>query len=205
MKHFLKFLPLLACLMVTPARGADVPKVKVLDQFNTIDPKTLKSIEAKIKIVPTPDAAHNKVLEMVADFAKPGAWVGVMKMFPAGTINPKKYSAIRFFARSNSGTRMNVDVATEAVAPDGGPTGYYGGTITGTEEWTEITIPLSNFKRQGAKFWKDGKQMIFQGGEPLDDEKCKNLNRIYFSTSVEGRGTSTVGHFMIDGLVLVEK
>jgi hypothetical protein len=80
--------------------AADNAKVKVLEKCDQIDPKVLRISEAKAKIVTTQDPNHRKVLELVMDYAKAGVGAGLGKNFPEGT-NLKKYSAIRFWVRSD--------------------------------------------------------------------------------------------------------
>ncbi len=158
-----------------------------------------------MKIVNTPDPEHHKVFEVVADFAKPNGWAVVQKKFPEGTINPKKYSGIRFWAKSDSGSTMVVLVGGEKPRPDGKRNAFGGERIKGTETWTEYTVPFAPMKRHGDKFWKDGKQVILEGGDPMDDLDYSTLSRVEFYFPLDGRGTALTSHMLIDGLVLVEK
>lgn len=204
MSRFLKFLPLLTCLVAAPAFAADAPasKTKVLDAFNAIDTKTLTAAEVKMKIVTTPDPAHHKALEMVADFAKPGTWPSVKKLVPPGIMNSKKYSGIRFFAKSDSETV----IALHLVGPrgkDNRPMDYYV-TVKGASTWTEVTLPFSGFKNYEVKEWKNGVQSIWKGGEPIAEADYPLINAVLFVFNVNSRGTATAGHFVVDGLTLLE-
>lgn len=202
MNRFFNPLPLLTCLVATSSFAADAQKVKVIDAFNTIDPKTVTASEVKMKIISTPDPAHHKALEMVADFAKPGSWPTVKKTIAPGILSPKKYSGIRFFAKSDSETI----VALHLIGPagkDGRPLSYYV-PVKGTSTWTEVNLPFSSFKNYEIKAWKDGVQKIYKGGEPIADADFPLIAAMQFVFNLNTRGTSTVGHFVVDGLALVE-
>jgi hypothetical protein len=202
MNRFFKPLPLLTCLVATSAFAATPQKVKVIDAFNTIDPKTVTASEVKMKIISTPDPAHHKALEMVADFAKPGAWPWVKKMVPPGMMNPKKYSGIRFYAKSDSETAISV-IFSGPAGKDGRPLGY-AAYIKGTNTWTEVSLPFSSFKNYEVKLWKEGVQKVFKGGEPIADADFPLISAIQFAFDINKRGTATAGHFVIDGLTLIE-
>ena len=202
MNRFFNPLPLLTCLVATSAFAANAQKVKVIDAFNTIDPKTVTASEVKMKIISTPDPDHRKALEMVADFAKPGSWPWVKKVVPPGIMNPKKYSGIRFYAKSDSETQ----VALQLIGPagkDGRPLAYIA-NIKGTNTWTEVNLPFSSFKNYEIKFWKEGIQKVYKGGESIADADFPLISAMQFVFNLNTRGTSTAGHFVIDGLTLVE-
>ena len=202
MKNPLRSLPILSCLVASQLFAADGPKVKILDKFDNIDPKTVKMDELKVKIVTTPDPVHHKALEMVADFAKPNTWPKLVKSVLPGTINPKKYSGIRFWGRSDSETKVAVSLA--GVFIKDGKRMDYMATVKGTSTWTEYSLPFSEFKTYEYKVWKDGAQQIFKGGEPIPDADYPQLNAVRFVFDILNRGTATAGHFMIAGLELVE-
>lgn len=202
MKTLLKTLPLVMCLSASPLYAAEAPKGKVIDAFNTIDPKSVKLQDLKAKIVTTPDPAHKKALEMVIDFAKPGSYPRVIKSITPGTIDPKKYSGVRFFYKSDTETGMAISLRTGVTNPDG-RYGAYAMWLTGKPEWAEITIPFGNFKSFEQKVWKDGTQKIFPGGETIRPEEYGQLKEIHFVFAIENRGKAVAGEFLIDGLELV--
>ncbi len=204
MNRILRSLTLVTCLVSSHLMAADGPKTKVLDAFNTIDPKTLKADEMKIKVVSTPDPIHHKALEMVVDFAKPGAWPKLIKSFPAGTINPKKYSGIRFFAKSDTATKIHFGVIGPAEK-DGKPMDYRVYNVVGKDTWTEFSLPFNTFKFPGYKAWKNGQQMVIPPGATLPEESLSLATGVVFSFRVEDRGNSTVANFMVDGLELIER
>ena len=82
--------------------AADAPKVKVLESGKSGDLKSLNLVETKVKVVSTRDADHTKVIEAVMDYAKPGVFPSIGKGFAVGEL--KKYSAVRFWVRSDFGT-----------------------------------------------------------------------------------------------------
>jgi hypothetical protein len=195
----------LCCLFVASSFAADTTKVKVLDKLEHIDAKSLKIREAKAKIVATDEPDHRKVLELAMDYAKANSWSGFNKFFPEGNLNPKKYTAIRFWVRSNSGTSFNTGIGGHYTRKDGKYNSFYGGSFTASTTWTQITIPLDKFKRNGDKIWKNGAQVIIPGGEAPEDEDYAGIDNFGISSGINNRGTSTVGHLMFDGLELVEK
>ena len=205
MRASLKFLPWVLCLLSAPLFAADSAKVKVLDKFDRIDPKTVNPGNCKLKIISTPDPEHHKVLEAVADFAKPGAGYGFGKSFEPNTIKPKKHVAVRFWAKSDSGTSVGVGFGRKSPRKDGKRGSFWSPGFKLTETWTQYTVPLSSMRRHGDKFWKDGKQVILQGGDPAEDDDIEELTSFGFNFDVNGKGTALVAHMLIDGLELVEK
>jgi hypothetical protein len=186
--------------------AADAPKTKPLEKFERIDEKTLKLNDAQAKVVNTKDRNHPRVLELKMDFAKPYSYPGFSKSFPEATLNPTRYEGFRFWVKSDVGTAFAVSVAGSYKRKDGKDNWFVGGGFQATGEWQQITVPLSSFKRASHKFFRDGKQMVSPGGgEPMDEEDYGGTNRISFSTSVERRGVSVVGHLMFDELELIEK
>jgi hypothetical protein len=187
-------------------QAADPAKTKVLDKFERIDEKTLKAIEAQLKVVSTKDKDHPKALEVKMDFARPGSYPGFTKTFPEATLNPTKYEAFRFWVRSDVGTSFSVDVSGVYKRKDGKGSGFFGGGVKGEPEWKQVTIPFRAFKRHAGTFYKDGQRIVQPGGgEPLDEEDYGGTTRISFRTAVENRGTSVIGQLMFDNLELVEK
>ncbi|MEI6715578.1 MAG: hypothetical protein WCO60_17615 [Verrucomicrobiota bacterium] len=200
-----KLFLLSASLVATSAFAADTAKVKVIDACDRIDPKTSILADVKAKVVPTNDPDHRRALELSIDYAKPGSYPGYMKTFPVGMVNPKKYSAVRFWYRSNCATGFSVELFRDTPRKDDKLTWFYGGNFTGKEEWVQATVPLESFKRVGGKFWKNGAQVILPGGDPIDDDDYANILKIKFTTDINRRGTAVVGHLMFDAVELVEK
>lgn len=200
-----KFLLLSMLVVVTAASAADSPKVKVIDPCDRIDPRTSMLHLLKAKVVPTNDPDHRKALELSIDYAKPGTDPGYAKTFPAGMLNPKKYSAVRFWYRSDSSTGFILQLIRDTPRKDEKLPWFSGGSFTGKPEWTQVTVPLENFKRAGAKIWKNGAQVVLPGGDPIDDDDYANIVKIRFATIIELRGTSPVGHLMFDAVELIEK
>jgi hypothetical protein len=205
MRSSLKFFPLFLCLVTAPLFAADSAKVKVLDKLDKIDPKTINAGNCKLKIISTPDPEHHKVLEVVADFAKPGVGYSFGKTFEPNTLKPKKHVAVRFWAKSNSGTTVGVRFSRKSPRKDGKIGSFWTPALKLTETWTQYTVPLSGLRRHGAKFWKDGKQVILQGGDPAEDDDIEELTSFGFWFDVNSKGTAVVAHMLVDGLELVEK
>ena len=206
MKSLLRFLPILPFFVSTEATFAQAPKAKakVLEKFDFIDPKTVKLTDIKAKVVSTQDPDHRKALEMIGDFHKAESYPRVEKMFPAGTLNAAKYSGIRFYAKTENGSKMNVHISGAQPKPDGRPfdLNVY---LTLTDLWREYTIPFSDFKYYQFKVWKDGAQKVYPGGEPLAEGDLAQIVRISFVFYIGGRGTDTTARALIDGLELIEK
>ncbi len=192
-----------------PLLAADTQKVKVIDKFDRIDPKTVRFGDARGKLFSTPDPNHPKVMEVTMDYAKPGGTCGFSKTFPEGTARAKKHSAIRFWVRSNCGTGFGVNLGGNYTRKDDKRSAFGAGGYTATETWTMITIPFNKVSRHGyGNFWKDGKWHASprpKGGDPMDEDDIDGLESISFSSDVNKRGTSTVGHLMLDGLELLER
>jgi len=202
----LKNLLLLSMLVVVTSVGAaEGPKVKVIDPCDRIDPRTSSLNLLKAKVVPTNDPDHRKALELSIDYAKPGTDPGYAKVFPAGMLNPKKYSAVRFWYRSDSSTGFILQLIRDTPRKDEKVRWFSGGNFTGKTEWTQVTVPLENFKRAGAKIWKNGAQVVFPGGDPIDDDDYANIVKLRFATVIDMRGTNTEGHLMFDAVELLEK
>ncbi|MEI6714227.1 MAG: hypothetical protein WCO60_10775 [Verrucomicrobiota bacterium] len=187
------------------ASAADNVKAKVIDPCDRIDPRTSMLNLVKAKVVPTNDPDHRKALELSIDYAKPGTDPGYAKVFPAGMLNPKKYSAVRFWYRSDSSTGFILQLIRDTPRKDEKVPWFSGGNFTGKTEWMQATVPLENFKRAGAKIWKNGAQVVLPGGDPIDDEDYANIVKIRFATVIDMRGTSAVGHLMFDKVELIEK
>ena len=205
MNPYTRYLPVLTCLVATNLVAADTTKVKVLDKLDQIDAKTIKLHEAKGKIVITEDSEHRKALELVIDYAKANTGGGFNKSFAEGTINPKKYSAIRFWVRGNSGTGFYTHFGGHHTRKDGNLTVFNGGVYTTTTDWKQITIPLEKFERNGDKIWKNSGQVIIPGGDAPDDEDFAGFDHFGISSGINNRGSSTAGHLMFDGIELVER
>jgi len=204
-KHFTILSTLVSLTFATSAAlAADAQKVKVLDSCDKIDPKATVLSELKAKVVPTTDPAHPKAMEVSIDYAKPGTYPNFGRKFAPGMLDPKKYSALRFFVRSNSGTSFTVQFH-RPPRTDEKLNWFYGGVIEGKPEWTQITIPLENFKRGGGKIWKNGAQLVLPGGDPFDADDYANINELKFVSTIDRRGSATVGHLMFDAIELVEK
>ena len=200
-----KLLLLSMSLVMASASAADNVKVKVIDPCDRIDPKTSILHLIKAKVVTTNDPEHRKVLELSIDYAKPGTYPGYTKTFPAGTLNPKKYSAVRFWYRSDSSTGFILQLIRDTPRKDEKVGWFSGGNFTGKDEWVQATVPLENFKRAGGKFWKNGAQVVLPGGDPIDGDDYANIGKIRFASVVEWRGSSVVGHLMFDKVELIEK
>lgn len=181
-------------------------KAKVIDKFDTIDPKTVKLVDIKAKVIPTQDPDHRKVLEMIADFQRPGSYPLVQKTVQAGLLNPAKYSGIRFFAKTDNETKMNLHIggASGQFGPDGRPLDV-SAKVPLTNAWTQVFIPFSDLKYYEVKQWKDGAQKVYPGNIPIADADLLQLTNIKFVFFIDGRGTDTTGRVLVDGLELVEK
>lgn len=197
--------PLAVWLLSFPSVAEDeAGRVKYLDRFHAIDPKSLRASELKLKVVPGEDVAHSRALELSADFAKPGAYTHLVKTFAAGTVNSKKHSGVRFFIKSPTGTRVAVLMGGNYKRPDGRLTVFYGGVVVGNNQWKEVNLPFAEFKRRDARLWKDGAQVVIQGGDPMEEFEIGQLNSITFAMHVEARGSSTIAKVLLEGLSLAE-
>ena len=67
-----------------------------------------------------------------------------------------------------------------------------------------VKLPFSEFRRKGARFWKDGVQVVIQGGDPIEEFEIGQLNSITFAMNVEARGSSTIAKVLLEGLSLAE-
>ncbi len=188
-----------------PLFAADASKNKILEKFEHMDEKTIKIGDAKAKIVNTQDKEHSKALELKMDYAKPNSYPGFSKSFPEATLNPTRYSGFSIWVRSDVETSFNVSISGSYKRKDGKIPAFGGGGFKATSEWKQIIIPFEKFSRNGAKFWKEGKQVIIPGGGPMDEDDYGGITRFGIGTSIESRGTSTVGHLMFDSLELIEK
>jgi hypothetical protein len=195
---------LLPLLLAPGLASAEPGKPKVLDSFQSIDAKTLELYEVKAKIVNTKDPKHPKGLEVIADFAKPNTWPRVFKKFPEGFISTQKYSGVRFSAKSDTSTRINLDLRGSKALPDGRVPGYMVEAQL-SPEWKEFTFNFSDFKSWEQKVYKDGKQTIFKGGEPIQGADYELFNRCGFTFDVTKRGTGTSAQIVVDDLVLLTK
>lgn len=198
-------LTILGLAVVPLGIAADATKVKVLQSGKTLDLKSMIVIEAKVKAVATQDAEHPKVIEMVMDYATPGAFPTLGKTFGPGEL--KNYSAIRFWVRSDSGTGFALSVTGEYKRKDGKSTIFSVPVMKGSESWTQITIPFAKFTRHPLKSWdkKKGEPVILAGGDAMDELDLAGISRWQFTSAIERRGTSTVGQLMFDSIELVEK
>lgn len=206
MNKALRIAPLAVWLLSLPSVAEDeAGRVKYLDKFHVIDPKSIKATELKLKVVSGEDAAHNRALELSADFAKPGAYTHLVKTFAAGTVNSKKHSGVRFFMKSPTGTRVTVVMDGTYKRPDGRLTSFSGGAVVGNDQWKEVKIPFAEFKRRDARIWKDGAQVVIKGGDPMEEFEIGQLNSITFAMHVEARGSSTIAKVLLEGLSLAEQ
>jgi len=206
-KHMLTVcVSLFSFLCAARLEAADSAKVKVLEKCEHIDPKLLRVTEAKAKVVTTQDPEHRKVIELVMDYAKAGAVSGLGKDFPGG-VNLKKYSAIRFWVRSDVGTSFIFGIGGSYKRKDGRSTSFSLGSVRATETWTQITFPLDKATRGGGRYWDKQKQepVTVPGGDPMDEEDYAGITRWGLISGIDNRGTATSGHLMFDGFELVEK
>lgn len=200
-----------ASLLASNAIAQAPQKTKVLDALNSIDPKTLEIRNAKGKIVSTPDPEHRQALELIIDYAKPDTCPGVFKKIAPGTLDLKKYSAIRFWVRSNVETSYYVTLRIDSktwppLRADGKCAFYSGITHKATGTWSQVVIPLENFKRQTRDLFKKGEKVTTPGGgETLDNQDINSPMLFGAESTINQSGTSTVGHLMFDALELVEK
>ncbi|MEI6714838.1 MAG: carbohydrate binding domain-containing protein [Verrucomicrobiota bacterium] len=193
-------------LVVPSAFAAPGTKGRPLDSCDSIDPKTTVQHEVVAKVITTTDPQHRKALELTIDYAKPGGYPGYMKTFTPGIVDPKKVSAVRFFCRSNSDTSFSFELLRTTQRKDGKAYFFWGGAYKASKEWTEITIPLENFKRAGGKIWKNGAQQDMPGsGEPMDEDDLSKIGQFKITSIIDQRGTATVGHLVFDSIELVEK
>jgi hypothetical protein len=160
---------IIACLASSPVFGAPGRASKSIESFQTIDPKTLKATESNIKIIPTSDAGHKTVLELTADFAKPGAATALVKTFKSGSLSARHHSAVRLYLKSHTQSEVIITLVGDYKRPDGRPTRFYYVPMKCTENWTEVTIPFSDLKRAGRREWKDNAQIVTPGGDVIED------------------------------------
>ncbi|MEI6713941.1 MAG: hypothetical protein WCO60_09325 [Verrucomicrobiota bacterium] len=204
MKKILKLLPVFTCLCAVELSAAEAGKGKVIDNFNTIDPKSVKIWDLKAKSASTQDPAHRKVLEIAVDFAKPGTWPTVAKLLPPGGIDTKKYSGIRLSYKSDTETGMVVNICTGgSTLPDGRWPGYGTPRLIGKPEWQTVDLPFSAFKDWANKAWVNGEQKIYAGGQPIRPEDYGQFKELRFTFDINFRGTASTGIFLIDGLELI--
>lgn len=196
----------LTLLLVTPRLFADPAKVAVLENCDRIDPKAMHVTDCKAKVVDTKDAAHAKVIEVVFDYAKPGANGNIGKDFPAN-LDLKKYGAIRFWVRSDSATSFGLRFAGKYTRKDGKASSFSGGNFTATDSWTQIVVPFEKITRVAAGYWDKAKneKVTIPGGDTMDNEDFVGLTYWYLNSGINGRGTANQGHLQLDAFELVEK
>lgn len=195
---------LAVCLLSLPLFAEEAKPVKYLDTFHLIDPKTLRGSEVKMQVVSGDDAAHGRALQLTADFANPGTYTNLSKTFPAGTINPKRHTGVRFFIKSPTGTRVSISMGGNYHRQDGRHSAFHGRSVVATDQWQEVKILFSEFKRQGGRYVKNGVAGFVQGGDPMEEFEIGQMSRIWFSMSEETRGNSVVAKVLLEGLALVE-
>jgi hypothetical protein len=198
--------PLLLQLLAAHSDAADAPKkFKILDPFNTIDPKTVGVQDIVAKPVSTGDPVHKKALELVADFAKQESYPNISKKLQPNLLSSKKYSGIHLWYRSNSETQTWISLSGPA-RKDGRPTDFIF-KLLGKPEWQEATLDFSQFKNYEIKAWDKASnaQKVYPGGESLKDDDLELIQRLTLSTHVSVRGTSVKSHFQIADLGLIEK
>ena len=203
-----KTLPLASlavCLLSLPSVAGESRTVTYLDKFHVVDPKSVRVNQLKLQVVSGEDAAHNRALELTADFAKPGAWTHLVKTFAAGTINSKKHSGLCFYMKSPTGTCVSVHMTGNYKRPDGRLTSFYGGHFVGNDQWKEVKIPFANFRRKSARVWTDGAHTNVQGVDPMEEFEIGQINSITFAMNVETRGNSTLAKVLLEGLSLAEQ
>ncbi|MEY5027171.1 MAG: hypothetical protein RLZZ244_2699 [Verrucomicrobiota bacterium] len=182
---------------------AEEGKGKMLDSFNTIDPKTVKLIEVKAKVVSTPDPAHKRVVEVTCDYAKAGGFYHLHKLVPEGLLDARKYSGFRFWAKSDTATKFQFGM-WGASDKEGKYCDYRVLDIQAGPEWKQFTFPFTDFKFFGAKIFRDGKQIVFPPA-PFEESVLPRVQRVGFAFHVENRGNSVVSNVLLDGLELVGK
>jgi hypothetical protein len=185
----------------------DAGKVKVLDPLHRVDEKTLKvdRVGSKLKAVSSKDPAHPRAVEFTGDFRDADGFTAFTKRFPVGTVNPKKYSAIRFFVRGDSGTTFGIWLATETPRKDDKSNHFYAQNVKVTENWAEVVVPLKELKRHPVKEWRNGKQVTDPGGDAPEDEEIWDFSRLLWVFGVNNRGSSVTAQIMVEGLGLVPK
>ncbi len=154
------------CVATGSPLGADPAKGRTIDSFSTLDPKTTKANRLVAKVDSTPEPQHRSGLEMVVDFVTPVAMPNFQKSFPAGLIDTRKYSGIRFFAKSDVATRFSVwlnptDRLGAMNHPDGSPICFATGCAPAST-WTEVILPFEKFLSIPKKEWKNGEQKVYQ-------------------------------------------
>lgn len=189
-------------LALANVQAAEAPKNKVLDAFDSLDPKTVTFHEVKAKVVSTPDPAHKKAIEVTADFAKPGAFPGLKKAFPPGTIDPKKYKAVRLALKSDTETEINVVLRALANTAEGREIAY-SFPVKGGPDWKEAIIPFSNFVSWPQKVSVKGEIKEFPRGMKIQPEEFSQFKQLSIGFDVAKRGNASTAVVLIDGLELV--
>jgi hypothetical protein len=204
--HSKSVLSLTALLLLTPQLSADAGKVVVLENCDRIDPKAMHITDCKGKAVETKDPAHTKVLDIVFDYAKPGANGNVGRDFPPHT-DLKKLAAIRFWVRSDNATTFGLRFAGKYTRKDGKGTSFSGGNFSATDTWTQIIVPFEKITRVPGVVWDKAKneKVNIPGGDVMDDEDFSGLKNWYINSGINSRGNSTTGHLQIDSVEMVEK
>ncbi|MEI6713980.1 MAG: hypothetical protein WCO60_09520 [Verrucomicrobiota bacterium] len=206
MKTIIRYIQAITCMIAANAFAADIPKTKVLDNLNAIDPRTLQFREARAKIVNTQDSEHGKALELVMDYRKPDISPAFFKTFLPRTIDPQKYVAIRYWVRSDSETQYNITLTGSIQRKDGKHIVFGANHPPTTATWTQVTIPFVEFRRGSEKSFKNGTQEVTPGVDDQPDaDDFENFVKLGFGSIIDWRGKSTNGHLMFDRIELVEK
>jgi hypothetical protein len=203
-KHLITSL-LPAVLISLPCNGGAAPITRSIDRFHAIDPRTVKGFEADLKVISTPDAAHNRAMEVTADFKNPYSGAGFHKTFQPGSLNSKRDEALRLFIKSDTKTQVSLQMRGAYTRPDGKATYFGWPPIDCSEKWSEVILPFSELKRGQSQVKKDGAIITVPGGDPIEDWEIEQIKVLMVSTRVSTRGTSTVARFLVEDLSVVEK
>lgn len=196
-------LPALFLLAPMQGRADDAVKTKVIDTFQTLDPKSTQISEIKVRTVPAPEVPHKRALEITADYAKSGAYYYIRKVLPAGAIDLKKYSGVRFWLKSSTETTLHLCLQGKADG-DGRPFDYRVVKVTGGKEWKSCYYDFSNFRFYGFRIMKNGQPVVF----PSVDLTPSDLDRVLYITFAmheAERGNSVISNVQVAGLELVAK
>lgn len=200
------FIAAIALCSAVSALAADKAKVRKLDALESVD-DSRRIANVFAKAVQTPDKTHSKVVELKFNYSKPGTGCAFAKDYANGFLNPRKFSGIQFWARSDNETSFGVHISGDYVRPDKKSTTFSCGVFKASRQWAQFVVPFDSMTRNGSQSGTMAKlaRPALQGGDHPDAMDFAKLNNISFGSGNNHRGTDGAGHLMLHMLELIEK
>lgn len=197
-------LPLLAALLFAShgLQAADSPKTSILDALESpIPPQSV--VLGTMKVAPSKDPAHAKVLEFTTDYAHPTESPRFNLPIKKGVIKPEKHSGLRIWVRSDNETQFMVVVGSSFQRKDGKLSVFRAPGFKATAQWQPFDMPFHQMSR-GRVIDPLTNQML-SGLDAPDKDDIEGFSSITFESGIGGRGTDGMGHLMLHKLELLLK